>query len=125
MEVGKRITELRTNRGLTTNKLANLCGLSQSFVRSVELGEKGITVEKLSLLCDALDISLRDFFDVPDHVPAKKPLATFRTFASTWSSPLSFPEPDHLDDLSHQISLLSSKQRHMLSEFLKSMQGAK
>ena len=83
MEVGKRITELRTNRGLTTNKLANLCGLSQSFVRSVELGEKGITVEKLSLLCDALDISLRDFFDVPDHVPTKKPLATFHTFSNT------------------------------------------
>ena len=66
MEVGKRIIELRTNRGLTTNKLANLCGLSQSFVRSVELGEKRITVDNLALICDALHISLRDFFDVPN-----------------------------------------------------------
>ena len=66
MEVGKRIIELRTRRGLTTNKLANQCGLSQSFVRSVELGEKRITVDNLALICDALHISLRDFFDVPD-----------------------------------------------------------
>ncbi len=66
MEVGKRITELREQAGITTNKLANLCGLSQSFVRAVELGEKGITVENLKLICDTLHISLRDFFDVRD-----------------------------------------------------------
>ena len=67
MDVGKRITELREAAGITTNRLANLCGLSQSFIRSVELGEKGITVESLRLVCDTLGISLRDFFDVPDE----------------------------------------------------------
>ncbi|WP_209341497.1 helix-turn-helix transcriptional regulator [Flavonifractor sp. AGMB03687] len=65
MEIGKRIMELREAAGWTTNRLANLCGLSQSFLRSVELGEKGISVENLQLICDTLHISLRDFFDVP------------------------------------------------------------
>lgn len=65
MEIGKRITELRETAGWTTNRLANLCGLSQSFLRSVELGEKGISVENLQLICDTLHITLRDFFDVP------------------------------------------------------------
>ncbi|NBI82696.1 XRE family transcriptional regulator [Clostridiaceae bacterium] len=69
MDVGKRITELREAAGITTNRLANLCGLSQSFIRSVELGEKGITVESLRLLCDTLQISLKDFFDVPEETP--------------------------------------------------------
>ncbi len=69
MDVGKRITELREATGITTNRLANLCGLSQSFIRSVELGEKGITVESLRLLCDTLQISLKDFFDVPEETP--------------------------------------------------------
>ncbi len=69
MDVGKRITELREAAGITTNRLANLCGLSQSFIRSVELGEKGITVESLRLICDTLKISLKDFFDVPDETP--------------------------------------------------------
>ena len=69
MDVGKRITELREAAGITTNRLANLCGLSQSFICSVELGEKGITVESLRLICDTLKISLKDFFDVPDETP--------------------------------------------------------
>ncbi len=67
MEIGARITELREARSLTTNRLANLCGLSQSFLRCVELGEKGISVENLKLICDKLEISLRDFFDVPEE----------------------------------------------------------
>ena len=50
MDVGKRIIALREEKGWTTNRLANQCGLSQSFVRSVELGERGISVEKLSLI---------------------------------------------------------------------------
>ena len=62
MTVGERITQLREQRGYTTNKLANESGLSQSFVRAVELGEKGITVVNLEYLCTALDVSLQDFF---------------------------------------------------------------
>ena len=65
MEIGRRIAELRETAGWTTNRLANLCGLSQSFLRSVELGEKGTSVENLQLICDTLHISLRDFFDIP------------------------------------------------------------
>ena len=37
MDVGKRITALRTAKGWTTNHLANRCGISQSFLRAVEL----------------------------------------------------------------------------------------
>ena len=65
MDIGRRIIELREAKGWSTNRLANLCGLSQSFLRSVELNEKGISVENLTLLCDTLEISLRDFFDIP------------------------------------------------------------
>ncbi len=66
MEIGKRITALREVKGWTTNRLANLCGLSQSFLRAVELGEKGISVESLALVCESLGVSLRAFFDVPE-----------------------------------------------------------
>ena len=66
MEIGKRIVSLREAKGWTTNRLANLCGLSQSFLRAVELGEKGISVESLALVCEALGVSLRAFFDVPE-----------------------------------------------------------
>lgn len=65
MDVGKRIIALREEKGWTTNRLANQCGLSQSFLRSVELEEKGISVESLSLICDALGVSMKAFFDFP------------------------------------------------------------
>lgn len=63
MEISKRITHFRMLKGYSVNKLANLSGISQSYLREVELGNKNPTVELLSLLCDALDISLKDFFD--------------------------------------------------------------
>lgn len=62
MDVAKRITQLRTAKKITVNKLANLAGLSQGFVRQIELGKQNPTIESLSLLCDALNISLSDFF---------------------------------------------------------------
>ena len=98
MEVGMRIVELRHQRGITTNKLANLCGLSQSFVRSVEIGEKNISVENLTLICDALHVSLKDFFDFPVE-------GTLFTD----------------DELQSQLSRLSERQKRALLEFIKTM----
>lgn len=48
---------------MSVNKLANKAGISQSYLRSIELEEKNPTVEFLSYICEALDISLKDFFD--------------------------------------------------------------
>lgn len=62
MDIGKRITFYRTTKNYTVNKLANLSGISQSYLRDVELGNKNPTVETLSYVCDALGISLADFF---------------------------------------------------------------
>ena len=59
MDVGARITELRIQRGLTVNKLANLSGISQSYLRDIELGNKNPTVE---YICLGLNVSLPEFF---------------------------------------------------------------
>lgn len=63
MDVGKRIKDLRETKKLSVNKLANLAGVSQSYLRDIELGNKNPTVEFLSVICDTLEISLHDFFD--------------------------------------------------------------
>lgn len=63
MDVGKRITFFRNAKQYTVNKLATMAGISQSYLRDVELGNKKPTVEVLSYICDALDISLHDFFN--------------------------------------------------------------
>lgn len=97
MEIGKRIIALREAKGWTTNRLANQCGLSQSFLRSVEMGEKGISVESLSLLCDALGISLKQFFDLPSGRESEE------------------------EALLRQVERLSAEQRKCLAAFLDSM----
>lgn len=63
MDIAARIKFFREQKGYTVNRLANMAGISQSNLRAIELGQKNPTVETLSELCWALDISLRDFFD--------------------------------------------------------------
>lgn len=67
MDVGKRIIELRERKNISTNKLANLAGVSQSYLRDLEMGQKNPTVEILSYICFALDISMQDFFAEPKN----------------------------------------------------------
>lgn len=63
MDIGERIRHFRTQKGITVNKLANLAGISQSYLRDLELGTKQPTIEYLSYICDALGIDLVTFFD--------------------------------------------------------------
>ncbi|TCL55594.1 transcriptional regulator with XRE-family HTH domain [Kineothrix alysoides] len=101
MNVAERIKQLRTDKKLTVNKLANLAGLSQGFVRQIELGEKNPTVESLSLICDALNISLSDFFqEEPNFTHSKNELQ---------------------NELVQNITNLTNKQLSALIEITKSM----
>lgn len=94
MEVNKRITALREQQGYSVNKLANLAGISQGFLRDIELGNKRPTVETLSYICDALQISLRDFFDDGNSIE---------------------------DELMQEIYRLNQSQRYALLQFLKAL----
>lgn len=93
MDVSKRIIALRERCSLTQNGLAEKAGVSQTHLRRVELGQADITVGHLQLLCDAMGISLQDFFKV---------------------------DPD-ADETSIAISKLSPKQKALLTEFLESL----
>lgn len=74
-------------------RLAELAGISQTHLRRVELGSADITVGHLQLVCDALGITLKDFFNMDGN----------------------------REDLSAAISSLTPKQKKLLFEFLKSL----
>lgn len=61
--IGDKIKFYRYQKGLSTNKLANMSGISQSYLRDIELGLKNPTVEVVYLICQALEISMKEFFD--------------------------------------------------------------
>ena len=51
---------IRKNRGLTLNKVADMTGLSQSFLTRLENGERGLTVQTAKKLAYAYDVSINE-----------------------------------------------------------------
>lgn len=93
MKTGERIIYYRTKNNMSQNMLAEKAGISQSHLRRVELDQSRITVDLLELICDALGITLKDFFDTPDSN----------------------------NEISSIVSNLTSTQKQRLLEFLKTL----
>ncbi|MBR6682267.1 MAG: helix-turn-helix transcriptional regulator [Clostridia bacterium] len=93
MDVSKRLIALREQCGYTQNGLAERAGVSQTHLRRVELGQADITIGHLQLLCDAMSISLKDFFE----------------------------EDSGSDEIAAAFSKLSPKQKTLLLTFLESL----
>lgn len=60
--VGRRIAELRTVRGLTQAQLAELLTVSTRYLGSVEAGHENLTVTSLAKFAKALRVPVGDFF---------------------------------------------------------------
>ncbi len=54
IEVGRRITELRKQRGYTREKLSELADVSVQFLADIEKGRKSMTVATLKRIASAL-----------------------------------------------------------------------
>ena len=93
MDVGERIRLLRNKAGFSQNELAGRAGVSQTHLRRVELGQAGITVDHLQMVCDALGMTMKEFFDVDENQ----------------------------DDFASAIANLTPKQKQFLMAFLKSL----
>ena len=71
MAVRERILDLCAQRGITINRLATLSGVTQSTINNIISGRNNsTTVATIKKLCDGLNITLREFFDIPvfDHL---------------------------------------------------------
>lgn len=93
MDIGKRIKDLRIKSGFSQNALADFAGVSQTHLRRIELGQADVTVGHLQLICDALEISLKDFFSIDENK----------------------------EEFSLAIAKLSPRQKQLLLEFLNSL----
>lgn len=96
-EVGKRIKYLREQKNLKKNTLANLAGVSPTYIDKLENGERCPTVEYLDYICFGLGITLAEFFRDSDE---QKELNTL---------------------IQNLTARLSPKQQTMLLDFLKTI----
>ena len=60
LELGDRILELRKANNFTRDQLASKTGLSSKFLYEIERGKKGLSVESLIKIADALSCSYRE-----------------------------------------------------------------
>lgn len=61
--LGRRIAELRREKGLTQEALAEAMGVSRNHVADIELGVRNTGVWSLLLICKALAISPGAIFE--------------------------------------------------------------
>ncbi len=62
MIISRRLLDLRKQKKLSQYRLAELSGVSQSFISDIENGNKTLTVDTLEKICIGLGISLAGFF---------------------------------------------------------------
>lgn len=60
--VGKRIRELRSEQGLSQEKLSLRAELDRTYIAGVEQGKRNLSIKSLEKIIVALNISFEDFF---------------------------------------------------------------
>lgn len=60
--LGKRIRELRTEKGLSQEKFALLIDMDRTYFASVELGKRNIALKNIEKIAKGLDVSLEELF---------------------------------------------------------------
>ncbi|TBL77427.1 helix-turn-helix domain-containing protein [Paenibacillus thalictri] len=64
--VGDKIRVLRTEKGLSQEKLGELAELNSNYIGQIERGEKSLSVFTLKKIADGLSMSLEELFRLID-----------------------------------------------------------
>ena len=65
--IGKRIRDLRKQRGLSQEGLGWKAELHFTYIGAVERGERNCSIITLEKIAKGLEINIKDLFDSPDH----------------------------------------------------------
>lgn len=69
LEIGTRIKELRISKGLKVIELAQKAHISQPYLSDIERGRTTPSLDTLASICEALDITLGEFFGYSPDMP--------------------------------------------------------
>jgi transcriptional regulator with XRE-family HTH domain len=56
----QRLRQIRQNKGLSQEELADLAGLHRTYVGSVERSERNISIDNMERLAQALEVDITD-----------------------------------------------------------------
>ncbi len=62
-KVGNRIKELRSQLGISQEELGFRSGVHRTYIASLEVGKRNISIVTLEKIVNALEVSFSEFFD--------------------------------------------------------------
>lgn len=72
IKVGLRIKDLRTAEGLSQERFALRIGMDRTYLASIEVGQRNITLLNLAKIANGFDMTLSEFFEgIPRINPEK------------------------------------------------------
>lgn len=57
---GRRVREVRKDKGISQERLAEMAGIDRSYMGNIERGEKNITLKKAYEISDALEVFINE-----------------------------------------------------------------
>jgi len=61
-QVGNRIKQLRNNLGISQEELGFRSGVHRTYIASLEVGKRNVSIVTLEKIVKALNVSMSDFF---------------------------------------------------------------
>jgi transcriptional regulator with XRE-family HTH domain len=62
LQFGELVRKKRTEMGLSQEDFAERCGLHRTYIGSIELGKKTVTIDTANKIAQALEMTLEKFF---------------------------------------------------------------
>lgn len=69
---GQRVKELRLEKELSQEKLANIAEIDRTYMTSLENGRRNVSLQNIEKILKALGVELSVFFDSPLFLNNKK-----------------------------------------------------
>ena len=63
IKIGKRLKELRTEKGLSQEKFSFMCELDRTYIASIEQGKRNVSIANIEKIAKALDMSVYEFLN--------------------------------------------------------------
>ena len=70
---GRRVAEVRVERGMTQEQLAEKAEVSARYIQMVESGEENLSIKKAARLSNVLAVPLASLFSRPTGKPSRIP----------------------------------------------------
>ena len=63
MSFGQTIRKIRLSKGISQEKLADMCELHRTYISDIELGKRNVSLENIEKLSVALNLKISQLFE--------------------------------------------------------------